>query len=142
MGTYISMRAVTRHHSEDDSVDRENPYTEVMNNQGNGQLGRDDFLEHHKHMIAPPVYESIVKPSLDHLLSFVGLIVLSPLMGAIALAVVIDDPGSIFFTQKRVGKDGKYFMLHKYRSMKMSTPHDVPTHMLSHPEQEISRVGK
>ena len=142
MGTYISMRAVTRHHSEDDSVDRENPYTEVMNNQGNGQLGRDDFLEHHKHMIAPPVYESIVKPSLDHLLSFVGLIVLSPLMGAIALAVVIDDPGSIFFTQKRVGKDGKYFMLHKYRSMKMSTPHDVPTHMLSHPEQYITRVGK
>ena len=33
-------------------------------------------------------------------------------------------------------------MLHKFRSMKMSTPHDVPTHMLENPEQYITKVGK
>lgn len=45
------------------------------------------------------------------------------------------------FTQKRVGKNKQYFKLHKFRSMKMSTPHDVPTHMLDYPEQYITKVG-
>ena len=59
-----------------------------------------------------------------------------------SLAIVIDDPGPVLFTQKRVGKDKEYFKLHKFRSMKMSTPHDVPTHMLENPDQYITRVGK
>lgn len=60
----------------------------------------------------------------------------------IGIAIVIDDPGPIFFAQKRVGKNKQYFRLHKFRSMKMSTPHDVPTHMLENPEQYITRVGR
>lgn len=90
----------------------------------------------------PSFYEKYVKRSLDVALSFGGLVALSPVLGAIALAIKIDDPGPIFFCQKRVGKDKQYFRLHKFRTMKMSTPHDMPTHMLENPDQYITRVGK
>lgn len=63
-------------------------------------------------------------------------------MGIIALAIKMEDPGPVLFTQKRIGKNKQYFKLHKFRSMKMSTPHDVPTHMLDNPEQYITKVGK
>ncbi|MCI6636836.1 MAG: sugar transferase [Bilifractor sp.] len=86
-------------------------------------------------------YEKIVKHGLDKTLSFAGLVALAPVMGGIALAIKIEDPGPVLFTQKRVGQDKQYFKLHKFRSMKMSPPHDVPTHMLDHPEQYITRVG-
>ena len=59
-----------------------------------------------------------------------------------AIAIFIDDPGPVIFKQKRIGKDKSYFQLHKFRSMKMSTPHDVPTHMLADPEQYITRIGR
>ena len=70
-----------------------------------------------------------------------GLVILSPVYLVIAIAIKIDDPGPVFFTQKRVGKNKQYFKLHKFRSMKMATPHDVPTHMLENPEQYITKVG-
>lgn len=57
-------------------------------------------------------------------------------------SIEIDDPGPVFFSQKRVGIHKKYFRLYKFRSMKMSTPHDMPTHLLENPEQYITRVGK
>lgn len=84
----------------------------------------------------------LVKRMLDIILSFGGLVVLSPVFLVISLAIVIDDPGPILFTQKRVGQNKRYFKLHKFRSMRMSTPHNVPTHMLSNPEQYITKVGK
>lgn len=87
-------------------------------------------------------YDKYIKRIIDIVLSFAGLVVLSPVYLAIAIAIMIDDPGPILFTQKRVGKNKEYFKLHKFRSMKMSTPHDVPTHMLENPEQYITRVGK
>lgn len=90
----------------------------------------------------PGFYEKYVKRGMDIALSFGGLVALSPVFAAIAIATVIDDPGPIFFTQKRVGQNKQYFKLHKFRSMKMCTPHDVPTHMLENPEQYITRVGK
>lgn len=88
------------------------------------------------------IYRIIVKSSLDRILAFLGLVFLSPVYLLIAIAVWIDDPGPIFFAQKRVGKNKQYFQLHKFRSMKMSTPHDIPTHLLKNPEQYITRVGK
>lgn len=88
------------------------------------------------------IYEKFVKRGLDVALSFGGLVLLSPVLGTIALAIKIDDPGPVLFTQKRVGQNKKYFKLHKFRSMKMSTPHDVPTHMLENPDQYITKVGK
>ena len=88
------------------------------------------------------VYEIIIKRMLDIILSFGGLVALSPVYLLLIVAIYIDDPGPIFFKQKRVGKNKQYFQLHKFRSMKMSAPHDVPTHMLDNPEQYITKVGK
>ena len=88
------------------------------------------------------VYEKVFKRILDLILSFGGLVVLSPVFAFISLWILIDDPGPVLFKQKRIGKDKQYFALHKFRSMKLSTPHNVPTHMLENPEQWITRVGK
>lgn len=79
---------------------------------------------------------------IDILLSLTGLILASWLYLLIMIAIEIDDPGPVFFSQKRVGIHKKYFQLYKFRSMKMSTPHDMPTHLLENPEQYITRVGK
>ena len=87
-------------------------------------------------------YENIIKRALDIILSFGGLVILSPVYLVLIIAIVIDDPGPVLFTQKRVGKNKQYFKLHKFRSMKMSTPHDVPTHMLENPDQYITKVGR
>jgi len=67
-------------------------------------------------------YENVVKRVLDVILSFGGLVVLSPVYIVLIIAILIDDPGPVIFTQKRVGKNKRYFKLHKFRSMKMSTP--------------------
>lgn len=88
------------------------------------------------------VYEKIIKRILDLILSFGALVVLSPVFAILALWIVKDDPGPVLFTQKRTGKDKQYFKLHKFRSMKLSTPHNVPTHMLENPEQYITKSGK
>lgn len=87
-------------------------------------------------------YEKYIKRGLDVLLSFGGFVVLSPVFLILAIAIYIDDPGPVLFTQKRMGQNKKYFKLHKFRSMKMCTPHDKPTHMLENPEQYITKVGK
>ena len=87
-------------------------------------------------------YERSVKPTGDILLSGIALLILLPVYIIISLLIVIDDPGPVFFNQKRVGKNKKFFQLHKFRSMKMSTPHDTPTHMLKDPDQYITKVGK
>lgn len=87
-------------------------------------------------------YEKYIKRGIDIVFSFGGLIVLSPVMGLIALSIKIEDPGPVLFTQKRIGQNKQFFKLHKFRSMKMCTPHDVPTHMLDNPEQYITNVGK
>lgn len=87
-------------------------------------------------------YEKTVKRILDIVLSFLGLVVLSPVFLFLSLWICMDDPGPVLFTQKRIGKDKQYFKLHKFRSMKLSTPHNVPTHMLENPEQYITRSGR
>ncbi|QUO31262.1 sugar transferase [Faecalicatena sp. Marseille-Q4148] len=88
------------------------------------------------------IYDKYVKRMIDIMLSFGGLIVLSPVFAVIALAIVIEDPGPVLFSQKRIGKNKQFFKLHKFRSMKVSTPRDVPTHMLENPDQYITKVGK
>lgn len=86
------------------------------------------------------MYQHGLKRVLDFLLALCGLLVLWPVFVIIAAAIKIDDPGPVFFSQKRVGLHKRYFWLYKFRSMKVSTP-DVPTHLLEHPEQYISKVG-
>lgn len=90
----------------------------------------------------PSFYDKYVKRSIDVVLSFGGLVVLSPVMATIAIAIKMEDPGPVLFTQKRMGQNKQYFKLHKFRSMKMDTPHDVPTHQLENPDQYITKVGK
>lgn len=90
----------------------------------------------------PGFYEKYIKRAIDVILSFGGLVMLSPVFAVIALAIKLEDPGPVLFTQKRVGQNKRYFKLHKFRSMKMSTPHDVPTHQLENPEQYITKVGR
>ena len=87
-------------------------------------------------------YEKYIKRAFDVALSGVGLVALSPVYLATVIAIKADDPGPVLFTQKRIGKNKKYFNLHKFRSMKMSTPHNVPTHMLDNPDQYITKVGR
>ena len=88
------------------------------------------------------MYEKIIKRGLDLLLSSVFLIVFSWLYLIIVVLIKVTDPGPAFFCQKRVGNRKTHFQLYKFRSMKMCTPHDTPTHLLKNPEQYITKVGK
>lgn len=83
-----------------------------------------------------------IKRFLDFLLALVAIILLSWLFLILCIAIKIDDPGPILFKQKRVGLHKKHFNILKFRTMKTSTPKDMPTHMLENPEQYITRVGK
>ena len=87
------------------------------------------------------MYKRFLKRLIDLVLSAVGIIVLAIPMLVIALIIKITDPGPVFFKQKRVGLKKTHFNLYKFRSMKMSAPHDTPTHLLKNPEQYITRVG-
>ena len=88
------------------------------------------------------MYTHFFKRLIDIVLSFIVIIVLGIPMLIIAAAIKHEDPGPALFRQKRIGKNKKYFMLLKFRSMKMSTPHDVPTHQLENPEQYLLKCGK
>lgn len=88
------------------------------------------------------MYKHFLKRFFDIVLSFLAIAFLSWLLIIISIAIVIDDPGPVLFKQKRVGKNKKLFKIWKFRSTKMSTPRDVPTHMLKNPEQYITRVGR
>ncbi len=88
------------------------------------------------------MYKKFWKRVLDVLLSLIGILVLAVPMGIIALLIFCNDPGTVLFKQKRVGKNKTHFYLYKFRSMKVSTPHDVPTHQLKNPEQYLLKIGK
>ena len=88
------------------------------------------------------IYINYIKQIIDYLFSLMAIIVLWPIFLLITFIVYIDDPGNIIFTQKRIGKDKIPFNLYKFRTMKMLTPNDVPTHLLKNPELYITRVGR
>ncbi len=88
------------------------------------------------------MYRSFGKRLIDIVVSAIGGILISPICLIIAIAIKIDDPGPVFFRQKRVGMHKTYFQILKFRTMKMDTPRDIPTHLLGDPEQYITRVGK
>ena len=88
------------------------------------------------------MYKNLVKRLIDLVLSVIGIILLIIPMGIITLIIKITDPGPVLFSQKRVGVNKTHFNLYKFRSMKMSTPKDCPTHLLENPEQYITSIGK
>lgn len=88
------------------------------------------------------VYQRFFKRCLDVTLSFCGLIILSPVYLLISIWIKLDSKGPVLFKQKRVGKGKTYFNIYKFRTMRMDTPHDMPTHLLSNPESYITKSGR
>ena len=88
------------------------------------------------------MYQKFGKRLLDIVLSALGIVVLLPVYILIAVAIEVDDPGPVFFRQKRVGIHKTHFQIMKFRTMKVSTPKDIPTHLLENPEQYLTRVGR
>ncbi len=90
----------------------------------------------------PTFYEKYVKRGLDIMLSTCGMIVLAPVYAISAIAIKIEDPGPVLFYQKREGAFHSRFRLEKFRSMRLDTPQNVPTHQLASPEKYLLRSGK
>lgn len=88
------------------------------------------------------MYRNGLKRLLGLLMSMLGIIVLSPVYLVLILAIKMTSPGPIFFKQKRVGIHKTHFQILKFRSMRIDTPKDIPTHMLENPDQYITSVGK
>ncbi len=83
-----------------------------------------------------------IKRGMDICLSAAGLVILSPLFLILTTAIKLDSRGPVIFRQKRVGIHKSYFQILKFRTMRVDTPKNMPTHMLDDPEKYITRVGK
>lgn len=128
-GIFIFLSALAEKKREPKSIDNGNQYLKNAKKKKEVKRKPEGF------------YGKYGKRILDKGISFLGLVILAPLYGIISLAVYLDDPGPVIFTQKRVGLGKHFIEVHKFRSMKMSTPHDIPTHQLKNPEEYITRVG-
>lgn len=83
-----------------------------------------------------------IKRLTDNILSLVGLIVLSPIFLMLIIAIKLDSKGPVLFKQKRIGIRKSHFNMLKFRTMRIDTPKDTPTHLLDNPEQYITTMGK
>ena len=88
------------------------------------------------------MYRGFIKRLIDFVLALCGLIVLSPVFIILCIWIKLDSRGPILFKQKRVGINKTYFNIYKFRTMYIDTPKDMPTHMLSNPDQFITKAGK
>lgn len=82
------------------------------------------------------------KRMLDFLLSLAAIIVLSPVFIVLVCVIKMESEGPVIFRQKRVGIDKKFFSILKFRTMRIDTPKDVPTHLMQNPEQYITKAGQ
>ena len=98
-------------------------------------------VPHHTLTTGQKVY-GLLKNLLDFLISLAALLVLLLPLLLLAVIIKIDDPGPVFFRQKRIGKHQRPFMMLKFRTMRTATPKDTPTHLLKNPEQYITRTGR
>ena len=83
-----------------------------------------------------------IKRIIDLTLSIVGLVVLSPVLLTVAIAIKLDSPGPVLFKQKRVGINKTHFNIYKFRTMRTDTPKDTPTHLLADPDKYITKAGR
>ena len=88
------------------------------------------------------MYQKFGKRLIDILLSGCAIVVLCPVFLILILAIKLDSPGPVFFKQKRVGIHKTHFGILKFRTMRIDTPRDCPTHLLENPDQWITKVGK
>lgn len=79
---------------------------------------------------------------MDFVLALSAVVLLSPVLITIALLIKLDTPGPIFFKQKRIGIHKSHFYIYKFRTMRIDTPKDMPTHLLANPDTYITKVGK
>jgi len=84
----------------------------------------------------------VIKRMIDLVLSFLALIILLPLLILISISIKLESKVPVLFKQKRVGRYKKQFNILKFRTMRIDTPQDTPTHLLKDPLQYITRVGK
>ena len=82
-----------------------------------------------------------IKRLIDFIFALLGLIILIPVFLIISLVIKCESKGTVFFKQKRVGKDKKYFNIIKFRTMRSDSPKDQPTHLLEDPDKYITKVG-
>lgn len=87
------------------------------------------------------MYKNGIKRIIAIVISLCGITCLSWLYILIIVAIKIDSPGPVFFRQKRVGKYKKHFQILKFRTMRIDTPHDIPTHMLENADKYITKIG-
>ena len=87
------------------------------------------------------IYNRILKRLIDLVLAALIMIVLSPVLLVLVLAIKLDSKGPVLFQQKRIGVNKTTFPILKFRTMRIDTPHDMPTHLLENPDQYITRVG-
>lgn len=91
------------------------------------------------------MYKNHIKRLIDIIIALIGLIVFSPMLIVISLLIAFYDYGPIFFKQKRIAKNKngnkQYFKMYKFRTMKLNTPHDMPTHLLENPDKYITSIG-
>ena len=99
-------------------------------------MAQKDFLSTRQRIYLP------FKRFFDILLSLLAIVVFSPLYIILAILVKLTSKGPIFFKQERIGKNKKHFKILKFRTMRIDTPKDVPTHKLENPEQYITGLGK
>lgn len=88
------------------------------------------------------MYKSIIKRMIDFILSLAGLVILLPIFIIISIIIKCTSKGPILFKQKRIGKNKKHFNILKFRTMRIDTPKDCPTHLLENPDYYITGVGK
>lgn len=113
-------------HQYQDKRNRENGL--VIRNEGTKKMKQKRYMK--------------IKRGIDFILALIGMVVLSPVFLILIIAIKVDSRGSVLFKQKRVGIHKSYFNILKFRTMKIDTPKDMATHMLSNPEQYITKVGK
>ena len=88
------------------------------------------------------MYQTCIKRLLAIVLSLAGIICLGWLLVILSVAIKLDSPGPVLFRQKRVGQGKSHFYILKFRTMRIDTPKDMPTHLLANPQQYITRVGR
>lgn len=88
------------------------------------------------------MYQNGIKRIVDFVLALSGIIILAPVLLILCIAIKVDSKGPIIFKQKRVGINKTHFYILKFRTMKVDTPKEMPTHMLENPDFFITKVGK
>lgn len=87
-------------------------------------------------------YYLLIKRFIDFILSLMAILILSPIFILISILIKLDSKGPVIFKQERIGKDKNHFFILKFRTMRIDTPKNMPTHLLENPEKWITSMGK